>query len=153
MRTRECQNDAEHVDSLADNRNRHAHAVSIQNMMRVLASVLLILLCGLGAYAMADDPIAGKWDCVSTDERGTDVAWTLVVKSEAGKLSGTILIANSGEEIQILEPALSGDTFSFKIRIGADEIVELTARIDGKKLEGKFKGNSSGTGTFKGVRL
>ena len=41
-------------------------------MMRAwgVASILLILLCGLGASAMADNPIVGRWDCVSTDERG-----------------------------------------------------------------------------------
>lgn len=121
-------------------------------MTRLVVSILLILLCGLGAYAMTDNPIAGKWNCVSTDERGTDVAWTLVVKSEAGKLSGSMVFPEQGQEIEILEPTLNGDTFSFKVRLNEEETVELTARINGTKLEGKFKGKSSGTGTFKGAR-
>ncbi len=126
--------------------------VSKEDMTRVLASILLILLCGLGGSAAAGDPIAGKWNCVSTDERGTDVAWTLVVKSDAGKLSGSIVFVDQGHETEILEPTLNGDTFSFKIRLNEDEVVELTARINGEKLDGKFKGKSSGTGTFKGTR-
>ena len=121
-------------------------------MTRFIASILLILLCGLGASAMADNPIVGRWDCVSTDERGTDVAWTLVVKSEAGKLSGSMVFVDQGRELEIVEPVLNGDTFSFKFRINVEETVELTARLNGMKLEGKFKGKSSGTGTFKGTR-
>ena len=126
--------------------------VSKESMTRFVSSILLILLCGLGAYAMADNPIAGRWDCVSTDERGTDVAWALVVKSEAGKLSGSMIFVDQNREFEILEPVLNGDTFSFKIRINVEDPVELTAHINGTKLEGKFKGKSSGTGTFQGTR-
>lgn len=121
-------------------------------MMRAVTSIVLILLFGLGACAMGDQPIAGKWDCVSTDERGTDVAWTLVVKSDAGKLSGSVIFVGSGDQIEIFEPALNGDIFRFKLKLGPEETIELTARIDGTKLDGKFKGKSSGTGTFKGTR-
>lgn len=120
-------------------------------MIRIIAS-FLVILCVLAAAAAAENPIAGKWNCVSTDERGTEVTWALTVTEEAGKLAGSITLTQTGDKIGILEPRLEGNTFSFKIPINAEEIVELTCRVNGSNLEGTFKGKTSGTGTFKGTR-
>ena len=119
-------------------------------MIRIIAS-FLVVLCALSAAA-AGSPIAGKWNCVSIDERGSEVAWTLTVADEAGRLSGSITIAQTGDKIEIVEPRLDGHTFSFKISINAEETVELTCRVNASSLEGTFKGKASGTGTFKGTR-
>jgi hypothetical protein len=121
-------------------------------MMRLITSILLIILCALAASAWVVSPIAGRWNCVSTDERGTEVAWTLVLTDVAGKLSGSVIFGQTTDEVQILEPALNGNVLSFKIPINAEETVELTGRVDGSKLEGTFKGKASGKGTFKGTR-
>jgi hypothetical protein len=120
-------------------------------MTRIFTSILLIMLCAVVAIA-AGSPIAGTWKCVSTDERGMQVEWTLVVTETAGKLSGSLTIAQTGDQIEILEPVLTGNTFTFKIRINAEEVVELTGHLDGAKIDGSFKGKTSGAGTFKGSR-
>jgi hypothetical protein len=123
------------------------------DMARVISSILLILVCCLVPVFAAGSPIAGKWSCVSTDELGNEIPWTLVVKDDAGKLTGSVIFAVEGLEVAILEPALNGHSFTFKIQPNPRESVELTMQIDGAKLEGKFKGKLSGTGTVKGTRL
>jgi len=121
-------------------------------MIRVTVVILLlIVLCASASFA-GGSAIAGKWSCVSNDERGTEVAFTLAVKDDGGKLAGSLTILQSGDEIELIEPALTGSTFTFKIRINAEEVVDLTAHIDGAKIQGSFKGKASGTGTFKGTR-
>jgi hypothetical protein len=47
---------------------------------------------------------------------------------------------------------LSGNILKFKIAINPEEMVEFHLTIDGKKLDGRFKGIQAGAGTFKGVR-
>lgn len=121
-------------------------------MTRTALAVSSILLCAVTLCPAADNPAVGKWSCVSTSSTGTEVAWTLVVTQEAGKLSGSITILQSGDQIAILEPALSGDVLTFKLPINAEEIVELSGRIEGAKIQGTFKGKDSGAGTFKGTR-
>lgn len=111
----------------------------------------MVLVCAVGAIA-AGSPIAGAWKCVSIDEKGMQVEWTLVVAEAAGKLSGTLTITQSGDQIDILEPVLTGNSFTFKIRINPEEVVELTGHLDGAKIDGSFKGKASGSGTFKGSR-
>jgi hypothetical protein len=105
-------------------------------MTRTAIALLSILLCAVTLCVAADNPAVGKWSCVSTDARGTEVAWTLVVTQEAGKLSGSITILQTGDQVAILGPALNGNVFTFKIPINAEEIVELSGRIEGSKIEG-----------------
>jgi len=121
-------------------------------MIRRIASFLLIVLCPLTAYVLADSTIAGKWNCLSTDEKGMEVAWTLIITDDGGKLSGSIIIGQTGDKIDILEPVLNGNNLTFKIQINPEETVELTGRITGSSIDGTFKGKASGTGTFKGSR-
>ena len=123
-------------------------------MRRIIVFFLPLLLCAITLSAGgAGAPIAGKWSCVSTDERGTEVAWTLLVRDDTGKMAGSITLTQSGDQIDILEPALHDNTFTFKIRINPEEIAGLTVRIEDSKLSGTFKGKSSGEGTIKCTRL
>lgn len=115
-------------------------------------SILAIVLFAAAGFADESSPIGGKWNCVSTDERGTEISWTLTVQDQGGKLSGSIVILQSGDELAIMEPAFKDHVLSFKIQINAEETVELTGRVDGSKIEGKFNGKSSGAGSFKGTR-
>lgn len=120
--------------------------------MRVTVSIFFVLLLAISGFAGTASPIAGTWNCVSTDARGTEVAWSLQVSHTQGKISGFLTITQSGDTLDILEPSLNGNVFTFKLQINPEEIVELTLRIDGAKLEGAFKGKASGTGTIKGAR-
>ena len=86
-------------------------------MIRAISVVVCVALCSLAVFALADNPATGQWNCVSKDERGVEVAWTLAVADNAGKLSGSITLAQSGDKLEILEPSLDGNTFTFKIQI------------------------------------
>ena len=119
--------------------------------MRHLGFSILLIVLSFTAYGASGSAIAGKWNCIGVDERGTEVPFTLAITDQAGKLSGSLTVTSSGDKIDILEPALNGSVFTFKIQINAEEIVELTLRVDGGKLEGTFKGKASGTGTIKGT--
>jgi hypothetical protein len=119
--------------------------------MRVIVVLLAIFLCGIASCLAAANPALGKWDCTGVDEGGVRTTWTLIVKEENGKLSGS-LVGVGGEELPLVDPALDGQTFTFKLRINAEELVEVSITIDGNKFDGKFKGKQSGTGTLTGTR-
>ena len=111
---------------------------------------VILVLIAMAVYGASADAVAGKWDCNSTDERGTTLQWVLAVKEEGGKLSATL--THDGDEIPLIGPQLDGNTFTFQIRINEDEIVAVKVKIDGNKLQGSFKGRDSGTGTIKGAK-
>ncbi len=111
--------------------------------------VLLVLaLFGLAACA-AENPVLGKWDCKSVDERGTEIRWTLVVKEDGAKLSAS-LVGEMGE-IELLDPKLERQTFTFAIPMGPQRI-DVKLKLGTNTLDGTFNGGQAGAGTFKGVR-
>ncbi|MGA3040755.1 MAG: hypothetical protein ABSF54_08210 [Bryobacteraceae bacterium] len=118
-------------------------------MTRTLILFLTVLLLGsLAAWAADNAVVVGTWDVVSTDEAGQPTNWTMVVKDDGGKLSGTL----SGDmgELPIVDAKLDGNTFTFKIVVNeATYITEGT--IDGKKFDGKFKGPEA-EGTVKATK-
>ncbi len=93
--------------------------------------------------------MVGKWDCVGTDDAGQATNWTLVVKDDGGKLAGTL----SGDpgEFQLVDAKLDGDSFTFKICGERRDLHASKASLDGKTVEGKYKGPEGG-GTIKGTK-
>jgi len=75
-------------------------------------------------------------------------AWTLAVKEDGGKLSGSLIGAVI--TLELVDPKLDGQTFTFKIIIN-DQPYQVETTIDGKRLEGKFEGPEA-SGTVKGAR-
>ena len=117
-------------------------------MTRMLTLFLTIVLFGSLLCWAADSRVAGTWDVVGTDEAGQTANWTLVVKDEGGKISGT-LTGDPGE-FTISDAKLDGNSFTFKVIVNeATYAVETT--IDGKKFEGKYKGPEA-AGTLKGTK-
>jgi hypothetical protein len=117
-------------------------------MTRTLILFLTLLLACCAASFAADKPVVGTWDCVSTDDAGQTANWTMVVKEDSGNLTGTL----SGDpgEFTMVDPKLDGNNFSFKVVVNESSyLVETT--IDGKKLEGKYKG-AEASGTLKGTK-
>jgi len=93
--------------------------------------------------AAADNPIVGKWDVTATDTGGHVTTWILAVKEDAGKLSGSLIGAET--TLELVDPEPDVQVFTFKIMIN-DQPYQIETRIDGKRLEGKYKGpEASGT--------
>jgi len=117
-------------------------------MTRTLILILTICLFGFALCWADDNPIVGKWDCQATDEAGQQSNWTLVVNNDGGKLGGTL--AGDPGEFALVDAKLDGNTFTFKVVVNeATYNGELT--VDGKKIEGKYKGPEA-SGTIKGTK-
>jgi len=117
-------------------------------MTRIITLFLTIILFSFAICWAADNPIVGKWDCIGTDDSGQASNWTMVVKDDGGKLTGTL----SGDpgEFQLVDAKLEGDTFTFKVVVN-DETYTVESKLTGNKVEGKYKGPEGG-GTIKGTK-
>jgi hypothetical protein len=117
-------------------------------MTRTLNLFLTILLFASVAAWAADNPVVGTWDVVSTDDSGQPTNWTLTVKDDGGKLSGTL----SGDmgDLTLVDAKLDGNTFSFKVVVN-EATYTTEGTVDGKKFDGKFKGPEA-AGTVKGTK-
>lgn len=113
-----------------------------------LTLFLTVLMFGTMQCRAADNPVVGTWDCVSTDDAGQTSNWTLVVKEDAGKLSGSL----SGDpgEFALVDAKLAGHAFTFKVVVN-EASYEVETTIDGNKLEGKYKGPEA-AGNLKGTK-
>jgi hypothetical protein len=118
-------------------------------MTRALTLFLTILLfASVATWAADNQAVVGTWDVVSTDDSGQPMNWTLTVKDDGGKLSGTL--SGDAGELPIVEAKLEGNTFTFKIVVN-EATYTTEGTIDGKKFDGKYKG-SEGAGTVKGTK-
>ncbi len=106
--------------------------------------VALALLLGCASAWAAENPVVGTWKIVSFGAEG--LTWTLTVKEQAGKLSGSI-VGDMGE-FQLIDPKIEGATFTFRVSVG-DKIYGAEAKISGKSIQGSYKGPDD-EGTFKG---
>jgi hypothetical protein len=118
-------------------------------MTRTLTLILTILLFASVAVWAADHAAAvGTWDVVSTDDAGQSMNWTLTVKDDGGKLSGTL--SGDAGELPIVDAKLDGNSFTFKVVVN-EATYTTEGTIDGNKFEGKYKG-AEGGGTLKGTK-
>jgi hypothetical protein len=110
--------------------------------MKALVTALL-LLCSL-ILSAAD----GKWRFTATDNQGNDSQWVLELKTQDGKLTGTL----SGDQgtLPLIDPKADDTSITFKVTVN-DQTYSVDLKIDGDKLEGKFTGEEA-SGTIKGTR-
>jgi hypothetical protein len=108
--------------------------------------VLFALAC---AVCQAQNPAVGKWDCTSDDGHGGVHDWTLTIKETEGKLSGSLVEAET--EMPLITPKLDGKTLSFRTFINPNCTVLFEVTIEGKKFDGKFFCPEV-TGTLKGAK-
>ncbi len=106
--------------------------------------VALALLLACASVQAAENPAVGAWKVVSFGFEGA--TWTLTVKEQNGKLSGSI--AGDYGRYQLMNPKLNGGTFTFRVYVGED-IYEAEGKISGKSMQGVYLG-PEGKGTFKG---
>ncbi|MFN7994756.1 MAG: hypothetical protein U0Q18_14205 [Bryobacteraceae bacterium] len=117
-------------------------------MTRTLTFLLTFFLLAFATTWAADSPIVGKWDCTSSDDAGQSYSWTLTVKDDGGKLTGTL----SGDpgDLELVDARLDGNSFTFKVVVN-DNTYTVETTIDGNKIEGKYKG-AEANGTLKGTK-
>jgi hypothetical protein len=113
----------------------------------------LLLPLGLAIAGAAGAPVIGTWDCAALDERGAQSYWTLVVKADGDKLSATIQSKQGGEPLPLVEPKVDGSRFSFKVQVNQTEIVAVELKIDGNRMDGKFTGSESPSGSIVATRV
>jgi hypothetical protein len=107
-----------------------------------------LILLGAGGLLAADKPIVGTWQLISDTPGGEQMRFTLVVKEEGGKLSGT-LTGGIGQ-FPLVDPKLEGDSFTCKISID-DQTYTIESKVSGTKFEGGWKGGGA-QGAIKGTK-
>ena len=110
----------------------------------VLAMLGLLICCA--SARTAENPVVGAWKVVSFGAEG--MTWTLTVKEQGGKLSGTL--AGGLGEFPLIDPKLDGDKFTFKISMD-EKVYSAEGKISGKSIEGSYKGPDD-EGAFKGEK-
>lgn len=105
-------------------------------MRRIVFAGILLLIAFASICLAGDNPIVGKWAVTSDDGHGAILTWALVVKEEGGKLAGSM--SGDNGELQLLEPKLEGNIFTFKAYINNNCTLETKLKIEGNRFEGKF---------------
>jgi hypothetical protein len=116
--------------------------------MRLLLT-LATVLCLFGALLHADTKVTGTWEWTATPTEGDQIQGTLEIKDDGGTIAGT-LITHGGERINLVNPKLDGDQFSFTVTVG-ENTYDVSVAVDGDKFTGKYKGENS-RGTIQGTR-
>jgi hypothetical protein len=116
--------------------------------MKLLLQISLFILLP-AALLLAGSAVAGSWTVTATEASGNVSTWTLAVKEEGGRLSGT-LSNRDGAQLALIDPTENGSAFSFKVRIN-ETVYAVETKIDGNKMTGKFTG-AGDSGTVTAVR-
>ncbi len=118
--------------------------------MNRMAMVFLVavVLAGAGWLVAAEKAVVGTWQVTSDSPGGEEYRWTLTVKQEDGKLSGTL--SGSIGQFELQELKAEGETFSCKVTVGGDAYT-IEGKVSGDKLEGTWKGGGA-QGLIKGTR-
>src|SRR5947209_13103598 len=103
----------------------------------------LFLLCSL-VLSAADS----KWRFTATDTEGNDTQWVLELKTQDGKLTGTLTGDNGS--LPLVDPKADDTSITFKVLVN-DVPYDVDLKVDGDKLEGKYSG-AEASGTIKGSR-
>jgi hypothetical protein len=106
-------------------------------------TIALILLCSL-VLSAADS----KWRFTATDSGGHDSQWVLELKTQDGKLTGTL--ANDEITLPLVDPKADDTSITFKVVVN-EVTYDVELKVDGDKLEGKYSG-AEANGTIKGAR-
>ncbi len=116
-------------------------------MTRILVLLLTLVFVAGGVFAVAAaNPVVGVWQIVSSGAEDTN--WTLTVREERGKLTGTL--AGGVGEFGLVDPKVEGDRFTFKVNVNENTYVVET-KISGNRLAGTYKGPDT-SGSVKGTR-
>jgi hypothetical protein len=92
----------------------------------------------LGAVAFAaESPAVGKWNCMNVPVAGPESPWTLLIREDAKKLTGSL--TDGSVEIPLSQIKLDGNAFTFGFQIN-DKPYAFQGKVDHKTLEGRYSG-------------
>lgn len=111
-----------------------------------IAPLLLAFTLSLSAFA-AD--VAGKWNLTAKDPDGNEIKAELVIKSEDGKLSGTIATPQGTSPLKDVE--FKDNVLTCKLMYG-DIPVTLKMTLDGDTLTGNYTADDGNTGPVEATR-
>jgi hypothetical protein len=98
--------------------------------------------------AVAGDPITGEWDC-SADANGSAVPFTLKIKLEGDKVTGT---SEGGQgAAPISAGSFSAGKLSFSLDVGGT-VVKMTGMVKEGKVAGDFDFGGQMTGKWEGKK-
>lgn len=92
----------------------------------------------MGAVAFAaESPVIGKWQCTNVQVTGAESPWTLLVRQDGAKLTGSLM--DGSVEIPLSRIKLDSTVFTFGFLIN-DKPYSFEGKVDQKTLEGKYSG-------------
>lgn len=107
--------------------------------MIIFRCVAAALLSAVVACA-AESPAAGKWNCTNVSETGAESPWTLLVREDAGKLTGSL---TDGEaELALSEMKLGDGVLTFRFDLNGKPYA-FEGKVESKRLEGKYSGEEA----------
>jgi len=98
--------------------------------------------------AVAGDPLTGEWEC-SADAGGTAVPFTLKIKLDGDKVTGTS--AGAQGETPVSAGTFSAGKLSFSLDVGGT-IVKMTGMVKDGKVAGDFDFGGQATGKWEGKK-
>jgi hypothetical protein len=113
-----------------------------------LVFCIATLFAAISGFAQDHKALMGKWNMISETD-GDPVNWTLVLKDDGGKLTGT-LTSPDGEALA-KDFSYDGGVIKFKAPYN-DQDYDIELKLVGDKLDGTWSGdgNSGKTSGTKG---
>ena len=103
----------------------------------MISSRLLPAALLSAAVFAAETPVDGKWTCTNIQPTGQESPWSLMIREDGGKLTGSL---TDGEaDVQLSKIKLAGSVLSFRFYINAKPYL-FEGTIRGTRLEGKYSG-------------
>ena len=97
------------------------------------------LFAAVSGFGQEHKELAGKWNMVSETD-GDPVNWTLVLKDDGGKLTGTLTSPDG--EAPAKDFSYEGGVIKFKAPYD-DQEYEVELKLVGDKLDGTWSGNGN----------
>ena len=108
----------------------------VKLVTRVLATLVLALLLGtVAVFAQGGDTLSGKYEGTVKSAGAADVALTLELKNEAGKVTGTL--SKGQTPLAISEGTIVEGKLSLKFGDGGKDGM-LVAKVEGDKISGEW---------------
>ena len=113
--------------------------------------VKLLLLAALSSVLCLAANVTGRWDITAKSENGQEIKASLVLRSEANQLSGTI--GTEQGEVPLTDVHFTDPDLSFKIDTDQNSYT-VKATVTGDLMKGKYTTSSAGeSGSFTAVRV